>query len=143
MLMILKEVYSSIGIYADSHVPQQNAPADYRTSSTRSCSDTLLDASGQNLSDTVLENKETGLEGIQLDSSFMSSHIESSPDTTYAIDRQSSAALLTAPSGPVASSFVPSTPPSNNQSVMGMDPTAPLTENKNLGPPPMTGFFRK
>jgi hypothetical protein len=26
---------------------------------------------------------------------------------------------------------------------MGMDPTAPPTENMNLGPPPLSGFVRK
>jgi len=142
MLMILKEVYSTVGISADSHVLQQNTPADLPVSSTHTYSETLLDTNGPNPSNNVLEHNETGLGGVQSDCSFMSSHISSSPVKTYPVDLQSSSALLTGPSESVVSSLPPSTP-SNCHPVMGMDPTAPLTENKNLGPPPMTGFVRK
>jgi hypothetical protein len=142
--MILKEVYSTMGISADNHVVQQNLLSDSVTSGTHcSFSDTLLDASSPRLLNSVLESRETGLEGIQSDCTITSSHIGSSPVTTYPVDRQSSAALLAAPSGPVAPSFIPSTPVSNSQPLVGMDPTAPLVENKNLGPPPMTGFVKK
>jgi hypothetical protein len=141
--MILKEVYSTMGISPDNHVLQQNTPSDFATSSTHSYSDTLPDASGPRLLNSVLESTETGLEVIQSPCSIMSSHIGSSPVTTYPVDRQSSAALLTAPSEPVAPSFLSSSLASSSQPQMGMDPTAPLLENKNLGPPPMTGFVRK
>jgi hypothetical protein len=143
MLMILKEMYSAMGISADSQVLQQNTPAAFPVSSPSSYSNTSLDASGPGLSNSVSENEERGLRGVQSDSSFMSSHIESSPVTIYPLDLQSSASLLTAPSGPTASSFLPSTSVSNCQPLMGMDPTAPPTENTNLGPPPVSGFVRK
>lgn len=41
---------------------------------------------------------------------------------------------------PVAPQYVPL---SNSPPTYGMDPTAPVSENVNLGPPPMTGFVRK
>jgi hypothetical protein len=140
--MILKEVYSAMGISADNQVLQQNTPAAFPASSPSSYSNTSPDASGAGLSHSVTENKETGLRGVQSDCSFMSSHIDSSPVTTYPADLQSSAALVTPPSGPTASSFLPSTSVSSCQPRMGMDPTAPPTENKNLGPPPISGFVR-
>ncbi|PNF41924.1 Phospholipase DDHD2 [Cryptotermes secundus] len=143
MLMILKEVYSTMGISADNEVLQQNMPATFPVSSSSSYSNTLPDASGPGLSHHVAENKETGLRGVQPDCSFMSSHIDSSPVTTYAVDLQSSAAMVTPSSGPTASSILPSTSVSSYQPRMGMDPTAPPTENKNLGPPPTSGFVRK
>lgn len=141
--MILKEVYSTMGISADNQVSQQNMPATFPVSRSSSYTNTLPDASGPGLSHRVVENKETGLKGVQPDCSSISSHIDSSPVTTYAVDLQSSAPLVTPPSGPTASSFLPSTSASSYQPRMGMDPTAPPTENKNLGPPPISGFVRK
>jgi hypothetical protein len=143
MLMILKEVYSTMGVTADNHVLQQNIPADRSTSSILSYSATSIDADISRASDSVAENKETGLGICQSDGSFMvSSQVASSPITTYSVELNSSASLLTAPSGTAAATFV-SGNASSGRPLMGMDPTAPLTENKNLGPPPMTGFVRK
>ena len=141
MLMVLKEVYSTVGITADNHVLQQNIPADRSTSSILSYSATSVDADISRVSDSVAENKDTELGGCQSDF-VSSSRVASSPVTTYAVDLSSSASSLTTPSGRVPSTLV-----SNNAGgghlLVGMDPTAPLTENKNLGPPPMTGFVRK
>lgn len=143
MLMVLKEVYSTMGISADNQVLQQNTRAAFPVSSPSSYSNTSSDAIGTGPSHSVAEDKGTGLRGAQSDCSFMSSHIESSPVTTYPVDVQSSAALLTPPSGPIASSFLPSTSVNSCPPRMGMDPTAPPTENTNLGPPPVSGFVKK
>jgi len=141
MLMILKEVYSTVGITADNHVLQQNIPADLSTSGIPSYSAVSVDADISRVSDSDAGNKETELGGCQSDF-VVSSRVASSPVTTYSVDVSSSASSLTAPSEIVASTLV-----SNNASsghfLVGMDPTAPLSENKNLGPPPMTGFVRK
>jgi hypothetical protein len=141
MLMILKEVYSTLEITADNHVLQQNIPVDLSTSSSLSYSGTSVDADISRVLDSVAENKETELGGCQSDF-VVSSRVASSPVTTYSVDVSSSASSLTTPSETAASTLV-----SNNAGsghfLVGMDPTAPLTENKNLGPPPMTGFVRK
>jgi hypothetical protein len=143
MLMILKEVYSTMGITADNHVLQQHIPADRSTSSILSYSATSVDADVSRVSDSVAENKETGLGSCQSECSFMmSSQVASSPVTTYSVDLNSSALSLAAPTGTVTSTFVASNA-SSGHPLVGMDPTAPLTENKNLGPPPVMGFVRK
>jgi hypothetical protein len=141
--MILKEVYSTMGISADNHVLQQNIPADRSTSSIPSYSAASFNASVPRTSDSITEDKETGLGGFQSDCAFMlTSQVASSPVTTYSVDLNSSATSVTAPSGTVAATFVSSNT-SSGHPLIGMDPTAPLTANKNLGPPPMTGFVRK
>jgi len=139
--MILKEVYSTVGITADNHVLQQNIPADLSTSSILSYSTTSVDADISRVSDSVAENEETELGGCQSDF-VVSSRVASSPVTTYSLDVSSSASSLTTQSETVASTLVSNNAGSGNF-LVGMDPTAPLTENKNLGPPPMTGFIRK
>jgi len=141
MLMILKEVYSTVGITADNHVLQQSIPADHSTSSILSYSATSVDTDVSRVSDSVVENKETELGGSQSDF-VMSSQVTSSPVTTYSVDVSSSASSLTTPSQTAASTHVSNNAGSGHL-LVGMDPTAPLTENKNLGPPPMTGFVRK
>jgi hypothetical protein len=141
--MILKEVYSTMGISADNQVLQQNTAAAFSVAGSSSYSKTSPDVFSPGLSNSVSENKETGLRGVQPDCSFTSSHIDSSKVASYPVDLQSSAALLTPPSGPNASSFPPSTSVGSSQPRMGMDPTAPPTENMNLGPPPVSGFVRK
>jgi hypothetical protein len=141
MLLILKEVYSSVGITADNHVPQQNVPADRSTSSILSYSATSGDADVSRVLDSVGENEETELVGCQSDF-VMSSRVASSPVETYSVDVSSSASSVTSPSETVASTLVSNNAGSGHL-LVGMDPTAPFTENKNLGPPPMTGFFRK
>jgi hypothetical protein len=141
MLMILKEVYSSVGIAADNHVPQQSILADRSTSSLLSHSATSGDADISRVLDSVEANEETELVGCQSDF-VMSSQVASSPVTTYSVDVSSSASSLTTQSETVASALVSNNAGSGHLQ-MGMDPTAPLTENKNLGPPPMTGFVRK
>lgn len=143
MLMILKEVYSTMGISADSQVLQQNTFADFPVSSPCSHSKTSPDASSAGPSHSVSENKETASRDVQPDRSFISGHIDSSQVTSYPAELPSSAAPLTPPSGLTASSFLPSTSLSSSQPQMGMDPTAPPTENMNLGPPPLSGFVRK
>lgn len=72
MLMILKEIYSSMGLKSDSQIPQQ----------------------------------------------------------TMTIERP--------PSSPKQSRT-----PAEKQEIFGMDPTMPLAQNTNLGPPPTSGFVRK
>jgi hypothetical protein len=141
--MILKEVYSTMGISADNQILQQNTPAAFPVSSFSSYSNTSPDASGPGQSHSIEENKGTGLRSVQSDCSFMSDHIDSSPVTTYPVDLQSSAALVAPPSEPTASSFLSSTSISSCKPQLGMDPTAPPTENMNLGPPPLSGFVRK
>jgi hypothetical protein len=141
--MILKEVYSTMGISADNQVLQQNTPAAFSGAGPSSYSKTSPDACSPGLSSSVSENKETGLRGVQPDCSFTSSHIDSAKVASYPVDLQSSAALLTPLSGPNTSSFLPSTSVKSSQPRMGMDPTAPPTENMNLGPPPVSGFVRK
>jgi hypothetical protein len=137
--MILKEVYSTMGISADSQFSQQNIPAVFSVAGPSSYSKTSPDACSPGFSNSVSENNQTGLRGVQPNSSFMSSHIDSSQVTSYPLDSQSSSALLTPPSELNASSFLPS----SSLPRMGMDPTAPPTENMNLGPPPVSGFVRK
>lgn len=83
LLMILKEVYHSVGVTPDSQVPQQILPFD----------------TGDSGSSTNVYNP--------------------------------------APSTP---NFVSLTP---SDHVMGMDPTAPISENLSMGPPPLSGFVRK
>lgn len=136
MLMILKEVYSSVGITADKSVP-----ADRSTSSLLPYSATSSDADVSRVLDSVTENEDTELVGCQ--SEFvMSSRVASPPVKTYSVDVSSSASSLTTQSETVASALASNNAGSGHL-LSGMDPTAPVTENRNLGPPPMAGFFRK
>ncbi|XP_069674326.1 phospholipase DDHD2 isoform X3 [Periplaneta americana] len=138
MLMILKEVYATMGISADNHVLQQNAPSDRSISVSHSYSDTFMDANGPNTINSVLEEKAK--------SEFVSNQIDLPQVATYPVDIQSSSVSLSGPSGAITSSYLLSTDvtsESNHHPAVGMDPTVPLTENKSLGPPPMAGFVRK
>ncbi|KAK7866472.1 hypothetical protein R5R35_014340 [Gryllus longicercus] len=130
MLMILKEVYNAMGISADSNVHPTNATYERRHSGSAttpdlpSYQDSLFATPSSSISQFVGENTDNRLD-------------------------QQTAVVSSESSGKVS----PSTPQTVNQSLgvgssnrptsLGMDPTAPPSENKNIGPPPISGFMRK
>lgn len=97
MLLMLKEMYRSIGVTVDSQVPQQHINPQIGITSVASSSEALSNYS------QVLSSSEPAL-------------LEPSP-------------LFPSPSTP--------------QQVLGMDPTAPPSDNRIVGPPPVSGFYRK
>lgn len=122
MLMILKEVYGSMGISADSNVPLPIPPIDKAPMSPTSqvrYQDTLLFTNSSTSGSMSSFVGDDSLPIAQSDDSVAAYH-SANPST---LDQPLSA--------------------SNSLSQLGMDPTAPPSENRNLGPPPMSGFVRK
>ncbi|PSN51111.1 hypothetical protein C0J52_07975 [Blattella germanica] len=122
MLMILKEVYSTMGISVDKSSVQSN----------------LSSSSSANHSSGFYSGSEAF---VPTSASFTPSQEQVS---TFPVEMQSSPLLsMSSPSGAVSQPYPKPPSTGENMPVMGMDPTAPLMENRNIGPPPMAGFVRK
>ncbi|XP_068081170.1 phospholipase DDHD2 isoform X2 [Anabrus simplex] len=107
MLMILKEIYSAMGISADSNVPQSNSSYEKVASSS------------------------------SYSQPYQDSLVLTGPSMSSFVGDESHHSTRTLPS------YSQSPVPSSSQPILGMDPTAPPSENKHLGPPPVAGFVRK
>ena len=113
--MVLKEIYSAMGISVDN-TDKQN---------TQASSSSGLYSGGESNS-------------MNSSASFVSTQEQSSPIASFPLEVNASP-LIPAPSYPSRNQI----PEEFTSAGMGMDPTAPILENKNLGPPPMTGFVKK
>nr|QLL26895.1 TAG lipase [Locusta migratoria] len=124
ILMILKEIYATMGVTADSHSIQQNIPIE-RESKVNTDSDIYSELS-------YFDGSEPP--GTSASSASASSTMFNIPNPSHPGEIQPKVSGHTV--YPVAQQ-------NESERTVGMDPTAPLTENKNLGPPPISGFVRK
>lgn len=119
MLMILKEIYGSMGIQPDGHSYHPGISIEREMPLKESENDAKFSYNANS----------ADLSGIHLTST-----------ETYPLDLNNTPAftnLSTVP-GNLQSNIL-----MNQTQVLGMDPTVPKSNNKNLGPPPLTGFVRK
>nr|CAD7198841.1 unnamed protein product [Timema douglasi] len=128
MLMILKEVYSLLGISADTHVQHQHSPAE------RDSSNFLQPLH----SDSLLIGSPT------LSPVFDSPQVSSRPlVATLPVSNHNSSSGFDPPSLSQGVHLASHSAPALNQPPLGMDPTAPPSDIINVGPPPVSGFLRK
>nr|CAD7455681.1 unnamed protein product [Timema tahoe] len=127
MLMILKEVYSLLGISADTNVQHQHSPIERGSSNF-----------WQPLhSDSLLIGSPT------LSPVFDSPKVSGQPlVATLPISNHNSSGF-DLPSLSQGVHLASNSAPALNQPPLGMDPTAPPSDIINVGPPPVSGFFRK
>ncbi|XP_049864608.1 phospholipase DDHD2 isoform X1 [Schistocerca gregaria] len=124
ILMILKEIYATMGVPPDSHSIQQNIPIDREPKTN---------------TDPDIYNELSYFDGPEPPTGSASSASGTSTSFSTPNPSHPGGLQLQVSSHPI----YPSTQQNEPERTVGMDPTAPLTENKNLGPPPISGFVRK